>query len=162
MLAQISTDEIKANSTSAILVCAYLMGAAEALAETQDSLKQTLTSQLHQDDRGAQHLINTCQRLAGKYPFVDQIRTRGRQNASHWQLNDDNDEARMLAVLLQQYQNLSLLELNMQGVTPEDERVTPIITPLPSGNRVKRGHIVLALLALIAVAALNYFTLANT
>jgi hypothetical protein len=159
--AQFSKQGLKGSSTGATLVCAFLMGAAEALESSDEALQLIIAELLGLEDRGITHLIDTTRRLSQKYPFVKFTLKQGRQAASSWQEEDAHIETTPLDRLLQKCQNLTLLELGKIEV--EEEEPAPVSTretvsqAVESNPRLKR--LLFILLALIILTVANYLVL---
>lgn len=158
-LAQLPKDGLEENSTSAILACAFLMGAAEKLGNETKVLMLTIATHLNVDDRGSTHLIDTTRILINKYPFIDEIYKHGTQTAQLWQQSDGHTEATTLADLLQQNQNLTLMDLDIQGINAEPGLVKAKRKTIQRAGGGKFLRIALIILTLIALGAANYFIL---
>ncbi len=159
-LAQFSKQGLKGSSTSATVICAFLLGAAKTFASNDKTLQLIIAERLELDDRGTIHLIDTTRRLSKKYPFVKKILKQGQQGASAWQDNDDHNEETTLDQLLQKCQNLTLMNLKQIDASeakPATTR-TSVNQAVIKTPRLKR--LLLILLALITLATANYSILA--
>jgi len=160
--AQFPKQGLKGSSTSATVVCAFLIGAAKTFASNDEELQLTLADQLGLDDRGTTHLIDTTRRLGKKYPFVKQILKQGQQTATAWQENDTLTVTTSLDQLVQKCQNLTLMDLKKIVVAEDlDPTISREATSqaVEGNSRLKR--LLLILLALIILVTANYliFTL---
>jgi hypothetical protein len=158
-LAQLPRDGLEESSTSAILACAFLMGAARNLDNDPKVLLSIIAAYLNIDDRGSTHLIDTTQRLINKYPFIEEIFKQGSQTAQSWQRSDDHTDAAALTDLLQQNQNLTLMDLDIQGITAEPGLATAKRKTVQRARGGKLLRIALIILILIVIGAANYFIL---
>ena len=158
--AQFPKQGLKGSSTSATVVCAFLIGAAKTFASNDEELQLTLAEQLGLDDRGTMHLIDTTRRLGKKYPFIKHILKQGQQTATAWQGNETLTETTSLEQLVQTCHNLTLMDLKKIVVA---EEAAPAITreavsQAVEGNpRLKR--LLFILLVLIILGSANYLIL---
>lgn len=155
--AQFSRQALEGSATSATLICAFFMGAAKAFASDNETLQLIIAKLIDMDDRGTQNLIDTTQRLGNKYPFVKDVIMFGQQTADTWQARDSH----MLAQLLKQNQNQSLMEMVKKGTIEGDSapaKVRASVNQAVETNpRLKR--LLLILLVLIILVTANYLTL---
>ena len=155
-LAQLPKQGFEKNSTSVILICAFLLGAIESLGSTEEELQLALAEQLDIDDRGTSHLIDTTQRLCIKYPLIAQVLEQGRKAASVWQHDGEPAALTALNKILEQNQNLTLMDLDTLDVTPK-EPVSVVRHAAPQHSRLR--PLLLILLAISILAAANYLLL---
>jgi len=118
----VSIREVRASSTSVLLVCTYWLGAANQLMRAQgqqdeyaNELKQFLQEVLEFDSRAANHLLKTEARLRLKYALLADVFQRGAQAAERWS-NANQDAFDDLRLILKTYGRLTLLELDTEGV----------------------------------------------
>ncbi len=121
--------DVRASSTSVLLVCAFWRGAANQLRLSQgvrgeaiDEVMQFLQTVLSLDDRAASHLLRTEARLRLKYALLADVSRRGAQAAQAW-LKGEPEACHDLRRILHKYDGLSLMELDVEGVLVETENI---------------------------------------
>ncbi|HHJ80556.1 MAG TPA: hypothetical protein ENJ65_02865 [Candidatus Tenderia electrophaga] len=152
--AQFPKQALAGSATSATLICAFFMGAANALANDAAVLQATIAKLIDMDERGTKHLIDTTRRLAKKHSFIKDVIKLGQQTATTWQENDNHT----LAQLLEQNQNQSLTEMLKGGAikdasVPSTARAS-VNQAVEKNPRLKR--LLLTLLLLIILVTANY------
>jgi len=159
--AQFTKQALEGSATSATLICAFFMGAAETFASDDEVLQLSIAKLINMDERGTRHLIDTTHRLSNKYPFVNDVIKLGQQIAASWQAHDGHNNMITLTQLLEQNQNQSLMDLVKNGVirTEPDPTTTraSVNQTVEKNPRLKR--LLLILLALIILVSANYVTL---
>ncbi len=155
-LTQFSKQGLEGSSSSATVICAFLIGAAETFASDDETLQLIIAERLELDDRGTIHLIDTTRRLSKKYPFVENILKQGQQTSSAWQDNDTHSTETTLDQLLQKCQNLTLMDLKqIDGSEEKLSTARASVTQAVKQNpRLKR--LLLILLALIILITANH------
>lgn len=157
--AQFPKQALAGSATSATLICAFFMGAANTLANENAVLQATIAKLIDMDERGTKHLIETTTRLAEKHPFIKDVIKLGQQTATTWQENDSHT----LAQLLEQNQNQSLMEMLKNGdikdASAQSTTQASINQTVVRPPRLKRKRLRLTLLVLIVLVTANYLIL---
>lgn len=159
-LVHFSKKSLDGSSTSATVICAFLIGAANTFASDSDALQLTIAELLDLDDRGTEHLIKTTRRLVKKYSFVGEVLKQGQQSAAAWLESDGHTEATTLAELINQSKDLTLADLKKLTITSGQRAPSARATvnrAVEANPRLKR--LLFILLALIILVTANYLTL---
>ncbi len=155
--AQFPKQLLEDSATSATLICAFFMGAAETLATDNATLLLILAKLIDMDKRGTKHLIDTTTRLAKKYPVVKDVIQLGQQAATTWQASNTHTLTR----LLEQNQDQSLTELLkkevVKGAPASSTARANVNQAVEKNPRLKR--LLLTLLILIILVTANYLIL---
>ena len=170
----IDQELFKSNSANLTAAISFLAGAVRTLAEhagldeydPDQLLQRYIMAKFNMPRANARGIIESNQRLASKYAFLDEAFREGREAAVAWCL-DENTPLLQLNAFLQQHDDITMSDLGKKGIlseTPADEpaaeEASAETAPVPSvktGDRaLSRSRAVFWIVAIALIAGMNY------
>ena len=170
----IDQELFKSNSANLTVSISFLAGALQALSEhaglddydPAQVLQRYIMAKFNMPRANARGIIESNQRLASKYTFLNDAYREGRDAAVAWS-EDENTPLLQLNVFLQQHDDITMSDLGRKGViseTPANEPVAeetavkaaPVPAARTGGLALSRPQVVFWLIAIVLIVAMNY------
>lgn len=167
-LSHIAPNAIKKNSFQLFLITAFLYGAMRQLGKQSTLPQHLITHYLHKilietfslPAHNAEGLVSSISRMMQKYYLLENIYFEGESAAEQWLVNDESECAE-LKILLDRYENFTMLDMNAAGMksdVPAFDQHREVPTNGQTGG--STGSVLkmtLILFALAVLAAVAYF-----
>ena len=171
----IDQELFKTNSANLTASISFLAGAIRAMAEhagldeydPAQVLQRYIMAKFNMPRANARGIIESSQRLASKYTFLDDAFREGKEAAAVW-CQDENTPLLQLNAFLQQHDDITMSDLGKKGVISEEPANEPVavetvveevnvpVVSSPGMLALRRPQVVFWLIAVVLIVAMNY------
>ena len=166
-LSHIDVASIKKNSFQLFSITAFLYGAINQLGKQSTLPSQLIGNYLHNvlcesfalPRHNAEGLVSSINRMMDKYYLLENIYHEGEAAAERWLTNDQADCSE-LKVLLDNYQEFTMLDMNAAGMKSQNPAILPNAEQAAPDDGNTTAHTILGIFTAVAlVISALYFLL---